>query len=246
MGHLRKDKPPRNIMLAQVYTCAVIGLEGEIVNVEVDTGRGLPSFTLVGLPDAAIKESAERVRAAIKNSGLTMPGGRITVNLAPADLRKAGPSYDLPIALGVLAAAEQVPVDTLQRALVVGELGLDGSVRHIRGVISVAALARQREFVRLFVPAQDAAEAALIPGVDIVPVSSLADLVNHLHGVAPIASQASAPTSPEITAAFVTDLQEVRGQEHVKRALEVAASGGHNVFTLWSKSRNICFAYHGG
>ena len=119
MGHLRKDKPPRNIMLAQVYTCAVIGLEGEIVNVEVDTGRGLPSFTLVGLPDAAIKESAERVRAAIKNSGLTMPGGRITVNLAPADLRKAGPSYDLPIALGVLAAAEQVPVDTLQRALVV-------------------------------------------------------------------------------------------------------------------------------
>ena len=118
-------------MLAQVYTCAVIGLEGEIVQVEVDTGRGLPSFTLVGLPDAAVKESAERVRAAIKNSGLVMHGGRLTVNLAPADLRKAGPSYDLPIAIGVLAATGQIPVDSLEGALVVGELGLDGAVRDL-------------------------------------------------------------------------------------------------------------------
>src|SRR5512137_1204675 len=157
-------------MLAQVYTCAVIGLEGEIVKVEVDTGRGLPTFTLVGLPDAAVKESAERVRAAIKNSGLHMHGGRVTVNLAPADLRKAGPGYDLPIALAVLAATEQIQVEALDGSLVVGELGLDGAVRHIRGVISIAALARQREFKRLFVPAQDAAEAVLIPGIEIVPV----------------------------------------------------------------------------
>ena len=216
-------------MLAQAYTCAVIGLEGEIVKVEVDTGRGLPSFTLVGLPDAAVKESAERVRAAIKNSGLVMHGGRLTVNLAPADLRKAGPSYDLPIAIGVLAATGQIPVDSLDSALIVGELGLDGAVRHIRGVISIAALARARKFARLFVPAEDAAEAALIPSVDVVPVSSLADLVNHLHGVAPIASQVGAQVSPEAVSAAVTDLQEVRGQEHVKRAMEVAAAGGHNV-----------------
>jgi len=219
-------------MLAQVYTCAVIGLEGEIVKVEVDTGRGLPSFTLVGLPDAAVKESAERVRAAIKNSGLTMHSGRITVNLAPADLRKAGPSYDLPIAIGVLAATGQIPADVLEGALIVGELGLDGAVRHIRGVISMAALARQREFARLFVPAQDAAEAALIPDVEIVPVSSLADLVNHLHGVAPIAPQIGTQAAPEIPPFAMTDLQEIRGQEHVKRALEVAAAGGHNVIMV--------------
>jgi magnesium chelatase family protein len=171
------------------------------------------------------------VRSAIKNSGLTMHGGRLTVNLAPADLRKAGPSYDLPIAIGVLTATGQIPMDSLEGALLVGELGLDGAVRHIRGVISMAALARQRKFARLFVPAEDAAEAALIPGVDVVPVSSLADLVNHLHGVAPIASQVG-QVSPEAVSAAVTDLQEVRGQEHVKRAMEVAAAGGHNVIMV--------------
>jgi magnesium chelatase family protein len=218
-------------MLAQVYTCAVIGLEGEIVKVEVDTGRGLPTFTLVGLPDAAVKESAERVRAAIKNSGLHMHGGRVTVNLAPADLRKAGPGYDLPIALGVLAATEQIQTEALDGSLVVGELGLDGAVRHIRGVISIAALARQREFKRLFVPAQDAAEAALIPGLEIVPVGSLADLVNHLYGVAPIPAQVNVASS-EAAPLAVTDLQEIRGQEHVKRAIEVAAAGSHNVIMV--------------
>src|SRR5512137_305683 len=129
------------------------------------------TMTLVGLPDAAVKESAERVRAATKNSGLVMPGNRITINLAPADLHKAGPSYDLPIAIGVLAASEQLSTDLLSKSLVVGELGLDGSVRHIRGVVSIAALTRQKSFSRLFVPAEDAAEAALIPDVDIIPVS---------------------------------------------------------------------------
>ena len=132
-------------MLAQVHTCAIIGLDGQVVKVEVDTARGLPSFTLVGLPDAAVKESGERVRAAIKNSGLVMPGNRITINLAPADLRKAGPSYALPIAIGVLAASQQLEVNDLGNALIVGELGLDGAVRHIRGVLSVAALARERQ-----------------------------------------------------------------------------------------------------
>ncbi|HLA81227.1 MAG TPA: magnesium chelatase domain-containing protein, partial [Thermoleophilia bacterium] len=131
-------------MLAKVHSCAVVGLEGAIVEVEVDTSRGLPSFTIVGLPDTAVQESRERVQAAIKNAGLSFPGGRLTVNLAPAALRKEGPAYDLPIALGTVAASGQLRPEWLEGALVVGELSLDGSVRHVRGILPMAALARGR------------------------------------------------------------------------------------------------------
>jgi len=131
-------------MLAKVLSCAVVGLDGELVEVEVDRGRGLPSFVLVGLPDAAVKESGQRVEAAIKNSGLTWPRARLTVNLALANLRKEGPAYDLPIALGVLAASEQLPLGTLDGAMVVGELSLDGSVRHVRGALSMARVQCER------------------------------------------------------------------------------------------------------
>src|SRR4030067_3770912 len=163
-------------MLARVYSCAVIGLDGVIVEVEVDTGDGLPSMVIVGLPDAAVQESRERVQAAIKNAGLYFPRKRITVNLAPASVRKEGPAYDLPIALGVLIATGQLPPESLQEALVVGELSLDGTVRHVRGVLPMAATAAAQGFRRIFVPQVDAGEASLIPGLEVIPVPSLAAL----------------------------------------------------------------------
>ncbi len=219
-------------MLAQVTSCAVVGLEGALVDVEVDTSRGLPSWTLVGLPDAAVRESGERVRSAIKNSGLQFPQARLTINLAPADLRKEGPAYDLPIALGVLIASGQIfPPD--EQVMVIGELSLDGSVRHTKGVLPMAARAREAGITTLYVPQADAPEAALVEGLTVYPVSTLGRLVSHLLQVTPIQ-----PYEPgelfdaDDVPPYATDFQEIKGQEHVKRALEIAAAGGHNLLMV--------------
>jgi magnesium chelatase family protein len=216
-------------MLARIHSAAISGIDACLVDVEVDVALGLPSFSIVGLPDTAVKESRERVRAAVRNCGFQFPPRAVTVNLAPADMRKEGSALDLPVAIALLATSGDLPLAS-RRHLFVGELSLDGALRPVHGALSIALAARQFGFSEVLLPVENAAEAAAVEGIAAIPIASLPAAIGHLRGITPIAPARECDRPREATPS--EDFSEVRGQATARRALEIAAAGRHNVLLV--------------
>jgi magnesium chelatase family protein len=219
-------------VLATLHSAAIFGIDAYPVQVEVDVTYGLPGFTMVGLPDPSVRESRDRVRSAIRNSGFEFPAHRVTVNLAPADVRKGGSSFDLPIAVGILAATGALDGVNLAEVVFLGELSLDGAIQPARGVLPIAAAARRHGFGRIILPRANAREAGVVDSVRVIPVTSLAEAVLALRGTMPPAPEPPRPCAAVSAPDAAGDFSEVRGQVLVRRALEVAAAGGHNVLLV--------------
>ncbi len=220
-------------MLVKTHGAAVFGIEATTITIEVNLSRGI-NFFLVGLPDSAVKESQQRIKAAFVNNNLKFPGKEITINMAPADLRKEGSVFDLPIALGILAASEQIPSDALSDYTILGELSLDGKLKPIKGVLPVAINAKKEGFRGIIVPAENASEAAMVEGLDVIPVHHLSEVVaffNKERQIAPVVIDMTEVFSKE-NSEYRVDFKDVKGQMSIKRAFEIAAAGGHNVLLI--------------